>query len=59
MARPSDYEKKLEIEGRNQRSGARAGDRRQEQRSEARDRDQGLELEMGATARYQRQDLET
>ena len=38
--------------------GARAGDRRQEQRSEARDRDQGLELEMGATARYQGQDLE-
>ena len=47
MARPRDYEKKLEIEGRNQRSGARAGDCRQEQRSEARDRDQGLELEMG------------
>ena len=58
MARPRVYEQILEIEGRNQRSGARAGDRRQEQRSEARDRDQELDLEMGAIARYQGQDLE-
>ena len=56
MARPRDYEQKLEIEGRS--SGARAGDCAQEQWSGARNRDQGLKLEVGATARYQRQDLE-